>query len=108
MPLWLVRSTLVALLAAQPGALLMAHPTEGWDCVTPVRPVDDQNDVAWQRFLDEIDRFRACATRHMEGHQAAAAAHHAAAREAVAAWDGFVKHNLNAPEDFPWPPADAQ
>ena len=94
-----------AALVASPGGYLRAHDMD-WDCVEPVRPVDDQDDVAWQCFLDEIDAYRACATRHMEGHQAAAAAHHAAAREAVAAWDGFVKNNLNAPEDFPWPPED--
>ena len=48
-----------------------------------------------------VDRFRDCTHRAMEQHQAAASAHQKAARVAVDEWNLFVRHSLNAPEDFP-------
>ena len=59
-------------------------------------------------FLQEIDDFRACVNAEMEWHQAAAGAHQQQARAIVDAWNRFVRENLNAPEDFPWPPEDEQ
>jgi hypothetical protein len=104
-----VRKTSLALLSltllwlAQ-GAL--AHEPMLHDCVAPVRPVDDQDDLLWNRFLDEIDVFQACVTRAADRHQAASDAHQRAAFAAVDAWNDFVRTSLNAPEDFPWPPEE--
>ena len=85
---------------------LAAHEPMRHDCVAPVRPVDDQNDRLWSAFLGEIDAFQSCVTAAADRHQAAADAHHQAAREAVDAWNRFVRTSLNAPEDFPWPPPE--
>lgn len=75
-------------------------------CEAPVRPIDDQNDVLWQRFLAEIESFQACVNTEMAWHQAAARDHQAKARAVVEIWNQFVTGSLNAPEDFPWPPED--
>lgn len=85
---------------------VIAHEALYSDCVGPERPVDDANDVLWQRFLAEIDTYRACVRRVMDQHQLAASEHQAAARSAVTSWNEFVRTSLNAPEDFPWPPDD--
>ena len=94
---------LLGLLAAGPA---FAHQPMTHDCVTPVRPVDDQNDEHWHRFLAEIDAFQACITAAADRHQAASEAHIRAAHAAVNDWNDFVHNSLNAPEDFPWPPED--
>ena len=75
------------------------------DCVAPIRPADDQNDALWQTFLTEIDEFQACVNASTQRHQSASLEHQAAARATVESWNQFVKSSLNAPEDFPWPPA---
>ena len=82
----------------------VGHSQRTHACVAPDRPEDDQNDVMWQRFLDEINRFRDCVNAEMAWHQAAAQAHQGNARAMVDLWDQFVTGSLNAPEDFPWPP----
>ncbi len=84
----------------------IAHEFTEPECFAPSRPVDDQNDAAWQDFLDDIDEFRACTAKKMERHEAAVLDHQESARLAVAAWNEFVRTSLNAPEDFPWPPED--
>ena len=83
-----------------------AHEPMGHDCSVPVRPVDDSNDVLWAGFLAEIDEFQACVNAAMQRHEAAAREHQAQARAAVELWNTFVTTSLNAPEDFPWPPAE--
>jgi len=97
------------LLAAIVAAVLMpaafAHaPPPRHDCQAPSRPADDQNDVLWQRFLDDVDAFRACISDFVAANQAAATAHTEAARRATLDWNAFVRSDLNVPEDFPWPP----
>lgn len=81
-----------------------SHAPMGHGCVAPTRPVDDQDDLQWNVFLEEIEGFQACVNAATERHLAAAAEHQAAARDAVDAWNTFVRDSLNAPEDFPWPP----
>ncbi len=71
-------------------------------CDAPVRPEDDQDDIRWRAFLNEVETFRRCVNDKMEWHKAAAAAHHQNAHEVVQAWNTFVRLSLNAPEDFPW------
>jgi hypothetical protein len=73
-------------------------------CAAPGRPADDQNDVLWQRYLDDVDAFRGCVSDFVEASQAAAAAHGEAARRATQDWNEYVRANLNVPEDYPWPP----
>ena len=90
------------------GAPALAHEPMTHDCITPVRPADDQNDEHWRRFLADIDDFQACITEAADRHQAASEAHIRAAHAAVNDWNDFVHHSLNAPEDFPWPPEDAE
>lgn len=80
------------------------HEPMGHNCVAPERPVDDQDDVLWSRFLAAIDDFQHCVTAAADRHQAASDAHQRAAFAAVDAWNDFVHTSLNAPEDFPWPP----
>jgi hypothetical protein len=82
----------------------LAHELDPVECDAPIRPADDQNDLLWQAFLNEIDEFRDCVTQQMALHEQAAKSHQAAAREAVENWNAFVRDSLNAPEDFPWPP----
>ena len=84
------------------------HPAPDVACEPPLRPVNDQDDLLWQRFLAEIDSFRACTQRHMEYHQRAVEAHQSEARRSVEQWNQFVRSSLNAPEDFPWPPEEAE
>lgn len=99
-----LRLALLALLAVP--IPVWCHEPMAIDCVAPVRPADDQNDELWHRFLAEIDAFQSCITRSADRHQAWADEHQRAAFAAVDAWNDFVRTSLNAPEDFPWPPAE--
>ncbi|MEM9621070.1 MAG: hypothetical protein AAF993_05425 [Pseudomonadota bacterium] len=74
------------------------------NCTAPIRPQNEQDDLRWQAFLNEVETFRRCVTDKMEWHRAAAAAHQQNASEVVQAWNQFVRVSLNAPEDFPWHP----
>ena len=76
----------------------------GSGCESPDRPPEGVSPERWQMFLDAVDAFRACIDHRVESHQQAAAFHSAAARRAVDEWNLFVRHSLNAPEDFPFPP----
>jgi hypothetical protein len=73
-------------------------------CVAPQRPVDDQDDVRWQRFLAAVDEFRSCISAYAAANHAAAETHRQSANAAVLEWNEFVRARLNVPEDFPWPP----
>ncbi len=73
-------------------------------CVAPTRPADEQNDVLWQRFLTDVDAFRACISSYVEANNRAADIHRQAAREATMEWNRFVHAELNVPADYPWPP----
>lgn len=82
-----------------------AHtPSPAHHCEGPSRPADDQNDALWQRYLADVDAFRACISDFVDANQAEARAHSEAARQATADWNGFVRSELNVPEDYPWPP----
>ena len=91
---------------ACPGAALAHEPAHLGDpsCIPPTRPSDNVSAQLWQRFLDDVDRFRACTQQSMEQHQAEARNHQKAAKTAAAAWNDFVRDSLNAPEDFPHEP----
>ena len=82
---------------------LLAHPLSLKTCEAPTRPQDEQDNVLWQTFLDDIDSFRACARAHMVWHQDAVVEHQQSAKLAVEQWNIFVRDSLNAPEDFPFP-----
>jgi hypothetical protein len=85
----------------------LAHlPAPGHDCTAPTRPADDQNDVLWQRFLDDVDGFRACISNYSEANHQAAERHQQAANDATLDWNRFVRAELNVPEDYPWPPPE--
>ena len=73
-------------------------------CRAPTRPVDDTAQVTWNRFVDDVDVYRACINDFVQRNHAASDAHRQAANEATEAWNAFVKTSLNVPEDFPWPP----
>lgn len=81
-----------------------AHPPMQHGCIAPERPADDQNDLLWGQFLEEINEFQTCISQSADRHQAASDEHQRAAFAAVDAWNDFVHSSLNAPEDFPWPP----
>ncbi|XOV83142.1 MAG: hypothetical protein ACFHXK_20105 [bacterium] len=98
---WLIVALLLLVVAPVHAHEPMAH-----GCTVPVRPIDDSNDQLWATFLTRIDEFQACVNASMQHHEAAARAHQAQARAAVDLWNDFVTSSLNAPEDFPWPPAD--
>lgn len=95
-----------ALLALSVAPFAGAHEPMALDCVPPVRPADEQNDELWRRFLAEIDAFQSCVSATADRHQAWADEHQRAAFAAVDAWNDFVRTSLNAPKDFPWPPAE--
>lgn len=84
-------------LAADPGPLLHG-------CTAPLRPADDRNAAAMQRFLAEVDQYRQCISDFVDTNYAAADRHRDAAAAAALEWNGFVRDSLNAPQDFPWPP----
>ncbi len=75
-------------------------------CSAPSRPADEEHDRRWQAFLDDVDTYRACISSYMERQQQAAIAHREAARAAADEWNLFVRDELNAPSDFPWPPPE--
>ena len=81
-------------------------PAPAHGCAAPTRPADDQNDVLWQRFLDDVDLFRACISGFAEANHDAAGIHNDAANEATLDWNRFVRAELNVPEDYPWPPEE--
>lgn len=73
-------------------------------CTAPARPADDQNDVLWQQFLDDVDAFRGCISAYAQANIRAAEIHRQAANDATTEWNRFVHAELNVPEDYPWPP----
>ncbi len=99
---WTCFCTLVVFLLA--AAASSGGPGIGHDCHAPSRPADDQDDRRWQAFLEEVDSYRACISEFAARSERAASAHREAARHAVADWNDFVRRELNAPADFPWPP----
>ena len=100
-----LRTAAILVLAVASGAHAHA-PATAHGCVSPSRPADDQNDVSWQRFLDDVDAFRACISEYAAANHRAADVHREAANEATLAWNRFVRAELNVPEDYPWPPQD--
>ena len=103
------RGALTLLLALALGAGFAASsrapdtaPAHG--CNAPLRPVDDQDDRNWQRFLDEVDHFRQCISDYATANHAASRIHSEAANAATLEWNDFVRDSLNVPEDFPWSP----
>jgi hypothetical protein len=94
---------IAGMLAVQPGA--RAHsPAPAHGCDAPTRPADDQNDLLWQHFLDDVDTFRACISNFAEANHEAAGIHNEVANQATLDWNRFVRAELNVPEDYPWPP----
>lgn len=93
-----------ALWAAAPSPALAHGASPAHGCVAPSRPANDQDDALWQRYLDQVDGFRACISAFAEANRAAARLHNEAANEATEDWNRFVRDNLNVPEDYPWPP----
>ncbi len=88
------------------GASAFAHspqPTHG--CAQPVRPPDKNDADVWNRFMDQVDVYRACMSTFIAENNEAADRHRAAANAATVEWNTFVHGSLNVPEDFPWPPA---
>lgn len=70
---------------------LLAHPLSLKTCEAPTWQQDEQDDVLWQRFLTDIDTFRACAQAHMAWHQNAVVEHQQSAKLAMEQWNGFVR-----------------
>ena len=109
------RRVLLALAVAAMGlapmivAPVAAHsPAVGHACTAPARPANDQDDVLWQRFLDDVDGFRACISAYAEANHRASDVHREAANAATLDWNRFVRAELNVPEDYPWPPGERQ
>ena len=97
---------LIALVLLTVCSTVFAHEPMSDACSPPERPADDQNDVLWQAFMNEIDGFRNCVNDKMVWHEAAADKHNDNARQVVTLWNDFVQTSLNVPEDFPWPLED--
>ena len=90
-------------------ALALAHspqPTHG--CAQPIRPPDKNDSDVWNRFMDQVDVYRACMSSFITENNEAADRHRAAANAATAQWNAFVHESLNVPEDFPWPLPDKE
>jgi len=101
---WRAAAALLVWLSAAGGYAHSPAPAHG--CEPPTRPADDQNDSLWQRFLADVDGFRACISDYAQRNHAAAEAHREAANAATLDWNRFVRSDLNVPEDFPWPPPE--
>jgi hypothetical protein len=95
-------AALGALVGAPATGAHEASPAHG--CTAPVRPADEQDDLLWAAFLEDVDRFRACISSHVDANYAAADRHREAAERAALEWNHFVRDSLNAPKDYPWPP----
>lgn len=103
----IVIAALSSVMAQTPPA--QAHlPAPAHGCRAPERPANDQDEARWQRFLSDVDAFRACISTFADDNRAAAQAHEQAANEAVAQWNAFVRRELNVPEDYPWPPPERE
>ena len=89
---------LLTLLYPEPGAADERDPRH--TCTAPARP-DKNDDVAWNHFVDLVDEFRACINRFVEAHHDASDRHRIVANTATQDWNGFVRSELNVPEDFP-------
>ncbi len=104
-----VQRRAIALVLTALAPWVQAHdPVPGHDCRAPERPVNDQDDVLWQGFLDAVDGYRHCISDFAAVNRRAAQAHAQAANEATQAWNAFVRRELNVPEDYPWPPKAAR
>lgn len=102
-PLRLVLAAAALCLVSAPPAF--AHDTApAHGCAAPSRPADDQDDVSWQHYLDDVDAFRTCISAFADANRHAAQMHNQAANAATRDWNGFVKRELNVPQDYPWPP----
>lgn len=100
---------LAGVLASGPLSATYAHaPAPAHGCAAPSRPANDQNDALWQRFLADVDGFRACISRYAEANHQAAQRHNEAANAATLDWNRFVRAELNVPEDYPWPPPEVR
>jgi hypothetical protein len=100
----IVMRKVIAFLLLFGSSLASAHQPMAHACTPPERPANDQDDVLWQQFMNEIDAFRDCVNDKMKWHEQAAQKHNDNARHVVTLWNDFVQTSLNAPEDFPWPP----
>jgi len=90
-----------------PSMLSAAHsPQPANTCEPPTRPPEDVAEVVWNRFLADVDSYRACISEFVQQNHAASDAHRQAANQATEQWNAYVKSSLNVPEDFPWPPED--
>jgi hypothetical protein len=76
-------------------------------CASPERPSDDVGEMVWNRFLEDVERYRACISDFVRRNYAASDAHRDAANAATLDWNAFVRDSLNVPADFPWQPEDA-
>ena len=76
-------------------------------CAMPERPPDDVDEMTWNRFLEGVERYRACISDFVRRNYAASDAHRDAANAATLDWNAFVRDSLNVPEDFPWQAEDA-
>ena len=50
------------------------------ECHPPERPENDQDDVAWQAFIKQVETFRHCVSDKMQWHELAAVRHNETAR----------------------------
>jgi hypothetical protein len=89
---------LVLLCVTMPGHTHPLSPEAS--CLEPVRPPHTDVD-RWNRFVDEVDAYRACINAFVEQEYAAADAHRAAAERGTERWNSFVRDHLNVPADFP-------
>ena len=97
----------LALAAIAVVAPVGAHsPAAAHGCTAPTRPANDQDDLLWQRFLDDVDAFRACISAYADANHRASEVHREAANAATVDWNRFVRAELNVPEDYPWPPEE--
>jgi hypothetical protein len=98
----------IVLLLFLPMLAVADRPVPQHGCEAPRRPADDVDEITWNRFLAGVDDYRACISDFVAANHAAADAHRNSANAATEAWNLFVRDSLNAPEDFPWPPEDAE
>lgn len=105
-PRWIVATSAAGLVLLAAAGVYAHSPVPAHGCETPTRPADDQNDELWQRFLADVDAFRACISDYAESNHAAAESHRQAGNAATRDWNQFVRTDLNVPEDFPWPPRE--
>lgn len=64
-------------------------------CSKPYKPYQFSSEWEYNNFVDEVEDYRNCISDFVDEQNEAAAAHQAAAEEAIDEWNRFVNYELD-------------